>query len=70
MIDRISKQEAIEALSEGKKVSHRFFTKGEWMKLNPPFTLEFEDGMSCSSESFFAHRTNVEWETDWFIYNE
>lgn len=40
----MTSQEALQALEEGKKLSHRFFGKDEWMVQNDNRSYEFEDG--------------------------
>lgn len=40
----MTKEEAIRAMSEGKKVRHRYFSKDEWVTINSSGLYEFEDG--------------------------
>ena len=35
----MSKEEAIQAMKEGKKVTHRFFSSDEWMTIENGFLL-------------------------------
>lgn len=41
----MTKEEAIRAMSEGKKVRHRYFSKDEWVTINSSGLYEFEDGI-------------------------
>jgi hypothetical protein len=47
----MSKEEAIQAMKEGKKVTHRFFSSDEWMTIENGFLL-LEDGVRISLEDF------------------
>ena len=52
----MSKEEAIQAMKEGKKVTHRFFSSDEWMTIENGFLL-----LSCLLLFFrqrFLHRIN------------
>lgn len=48
----MSKEEAIQAMKEGKKVTHRFFSSDEWMTIENGFLL-LEDGVRISFGRFF-----------------
>lgn len=41
----MTKEEAIKAMSEGKKVRHRYFSRDEWVTMNSAGLYEFEDGV-------------------------
>ena len=64
----MTKQEAIQAMNEGKKVTHQHFTDDEWMKLAAPGLYEFEDGYEWPSLSFWEDRKDDSWETGWSIF--
>lgn len=65
--DIYTKEEAIQAMKEGKKVRHRYFSPKEWMKSNADgsiFTLE--DKVMCTSQQFWqAERQTKGWDIDW-----
>lgn len=63
----MNKQEAIQAMEEGKAVTHRLFTDEEWMKKLNRTTYEFEDGVLCPVSEFWAFRSIDEWEEGWDI---
>lgn len=65
----MTKQEAIQAMKEGKKVAHRYFSQGEWMKMVGK-GFEFEDGVQCDQDYFWMDRNDKYWETDWHIVEE
>ncbi|MEJ8803131.1 hypothetical protein [Pontibacter sp. H249] len=48
-MDNLTRQEAKDALLQGKKVRHKYYTPEEWLKLENG-TLKTEDG--CSHGSF------------------
>lgn len=49
-------EEAIRAMSEGKKVRHRYFSKDEWVTVNSSGLYEFEDGVKVDSSLFWMDR--------------
>jgi hypothetical protein len=53
----MSKEEAIQAMKEGKKVTHRFFSSDEWMTIENGFLL-LEEGVRISLEDFFNFRSD------------
>jgi hypothetical protein len=61
----MTKQEAIEAMQRGEKVTHRYFSDGESMTMIGPATLQFEDGVKCSFGLFWYDRPGKEWNNDW-----
>lgn len=67
--DNLTRAEAIQAMKEGKKVSHRYFTPDEFIYMEGD-TIHTEDGAQCSSKEFWSIRSNVMWEIDWNIYPE
>lgn len=64
----MNKIEAIKAMNEGKKVTHRNFLYHEWITMNDDSIL-FEDGLSCSQYEFWKYRTDESWNEDWEIFN-
>ena len=63
----MTKQEAIEAMQKGEKVTHRFFDIEEWITMigNRIFT---EEGYSASPVTFWGDRCSIQWESDWEIF--
>jgi len=61
------KAEAIQAMSEGKKVTHRHFTLYEWVTMTPDGNLLFDDGVKCSPMEFWRWRTDPTYDKDWMI---
>jgi hypothetical protein len=66
----LTKDEAIEAMLKGKKVTHLYFTDNEWTKLNGSFEIEFEDGVKINVDDFWKDRKMEGWQTGWSIYPE
>jgi len=64
----MTKQEAIEAMQKGEKVTHRYFSKYEWAKLEG-HSIITEDGVRITEKEFWSIRTNPAWEEDWSIFN-
>lgn len=66
----MTRDEAIKAMSEGKKVRHRYFGKDEWVTKSSNGLLTFEDGCSVSSELFWYDRKEEYWNDGWEIVDE
>lgn len=61
----MTKQEAIWAMEEGKKVTHRYFSSDEWISLVDRRIIS-EDGVR--HDSFWELHTDAAYETDWEIF--
>lgn len=59
----MTKEEAIRAMSEGKKVRH--FSKDEWVTINSSGLYEFEDGVKVDSSLFWMDRQD--WNDGWSL---
>jgi hypothetical protein len=67
----MTKEEAIEAMKKGYRVTHRFFSTNEWMTIRSGTKMyEFEDECICSPQLFWFDRKGPEWNIDWEIYND
>jgi hypothetical protein len=68
----MTKAEAIQAMEEGKKVTHRHFSPGEWMTMKKSvlegWMIHLEDGVMCKPAMFWSDRTNESWENDYKLY--
>jgi len=62
----VTKEEAISAMRDGKKVKHAFFTPDEWVKESGD-GYEFEDGCRCEIYEFWLHRIDDSWNNCWSI---
>lgn len=66
----MTKEEAILAMKAGKKVTHRYFLDDEFLGINKEGLYYFEDGVICSENEFWKHRT-AEWFNDgWGLFTE
>lgn len=63
----MTKEDAIRAMHEGKKVSHRFFSSSEWMTIQNGKFL-FEDDCICEFKQFWLDRTDSYWNDGWSIW--
>jgi hypothetical protein len=66
----MTKAEAIQAMSEGKKVTHYHFTPEEWMAMTSDGKYLFEDDVKCSPVEFWRWRTDPTYDNDWSLYIE
>jgi hypothetical protein len=64
--ENLTKEEAIQAMKEGHKVAHRYFSDDEWMTLDGDKFL-FEDGCRIHPYLFWIDRQSQEWNTDWRV---
>lgn len=63
----MSKEEAIQAMQEGKKVKHSYFSKDEWMTMQGNRII-LEDGCSCWAHEFWADRKGFGWSDGYSLY--
>ena len=65
----MNKQEAILAMQEGKKVTHRYFGANEWITMKDGMIV-LEDGVICPPEVFWQWRTDTCWDSGYELFNE
>lgn len=58
----MTREEAIKAMSEGKKVRHRYFGPDEWVSMNSNGLYVFEDG---DPSLFWMDRQESYWSEGW-----
>lgn len=61
----MTKEEAIKAMSEGKKVRHKYFGLDEWVTMTPDGLYLFEDGVKAKPSLFWKYRPESHWDKDW-----
>jgi len=67
----MTKEEAIEQMKLGKRLTHKHFTDNEWVKSNQDGTIIIlEDGAECPPHEFWRWRTNESWNNDWEFFNK
>jgi hypothetical protein len=64
----MTRAEAAQALKEGKKLTHRYFSPGEWVKGDGDKYL-FEDGVRCPPVFFWMDRQSEGFNDGWEILN-
>jgi hypothetical protein len=64
----MTRQEAIQALKEGKKVTHRHFNPDEYITYRDGRIRDEADNRLGSISDFMMFRQNPTFETDWEIY--
>jgi len=65
----MTKQEAVNAMREGKKVTHRFFSPEEWMTLLPNSNrILLEDGVQVHLFEFFEIRDSSLWDEGYSLF--
>jgi len=67
----MTKQEAITAMKEGKKVAHRYFLPHEWVIMGASEDgeniIKHEDGSTVLEDIFWELRNKKEWDIGWNI---
>lgn len=65
----MTKQEAIDAIHQGKRVTHRLFSSDEFIYLDSDQNeLRDENGYYLVFTEFWNIRQSPEWQTNWSIY--
>jgi hypothetical protein len=67
MTQGLTKTQAIHAMANGHKVSHKYFDESEWVRMIEGRYF-FEDGVNCAPHIFWQYRTTEQWETGWSIF--
>ena len=65
----MTKAEAVQAMINGEKVTHRHFSPNEWATMENG-KIVLEDGVRCDPSEFWRWRTNTIFDDDWSIYTE
>jgi hypothetical protein len=63
----MTKNEAICAMRNGKRMTHKWFTEEEWATIEGD-TIVFENGCQCSFDEFWRLRSDDSWLNDWSEY--
>lgn len=64
----MTRDEAIKALSEGKRLTHTYFSEGEWVEgINGTKDYRFECGGICPAKMFWAIRFTDGFNDGWTI---
>jgi hypothetical protein len=64
----MTKQEAIEAMKAGAKLTHRSFMQHEWITMEGNLTIVTEEGYAVSAVEFWKYRTYENFNDGWFIW--
>ena len=65
----MTKNEALEAMKQGKKLTHKNFTGDEWVTTGV-IGYRFEDNCQCDKLDFWRYRHDDSWSTGWSIFND
>ena len=63
----MNKEEAIEAMQEGNKITHANFAWDEWITMKGNRII-FEDGYSCWTHEFWADRKGFGWSDGYSLF--
>jgi hypothetical protein len=62
----MTKQQAVDAMREGHKVRHRYFTDDEWIAFKNGDFVDEQDYIM--GPEFWDFRKSEAWETGWSVY--
>jgi hypothetical protein len=65
----MTRDEIIQELIAGKKVTHDYFTDDEWLMMDGNMYL-LEDGVKLSPEEFWKYRQSDSYDNGWSIFND
>lgn len=65
----MTKTDAIIAMEQGKKITHRDFTPDEWMTMRKG-KIVLEDGVQCTPIEFWRWRTGSSWDDGYSLYEK
>lgn len=63
----MTKDEAIDAMKRGEKVTHRYFSNDEWMTIKDG-KIETEDGCRSTPFNFWLDRIGPPWQNGYSIF--
>lgn len=63
----MTKDEAIEAMKRGEKVTHEYFCSNEWMTIKDG-QMVFEDGIYCDPKYFWLDRRGEGWQQGYSLF--
>jgi hypothetical protein len=63
------KQQAIQEMMLGKKVTHRYFSPDEYITMDKGL-IYTEEGYSTTADLFWEDRQGKEWENDWSLFDK
>lgn len=67
----MTKQQAINAMIDGHKVTHQYFGETEWVKSSKNgLVYELEDGVKLYKNEFWKYRQGDGFEVGWEIFKE
>ena len=63
----MTRKDAIIAMREGKKVTHKYFTPEEWATQDHGLIL-LEDGVKCTAAEFWMDRQSKLFDDGWDLF--
>lgn len=66
-LQTMTKDEAIAAMRKGKKVTHKYFSRDEWVSMDGS-EIVTEEGYHVTMELFWDCRNQPYWNTGWKLW--
>ena len=64
----MTKKEAIYLMKQGVKITHKYFSKDEWMTMDKFDNIILEDGVIIGSYDFWSYTREDYWNDGYKIY--
>jgi len=61
----MTKEDAIELMKQGVKMTHAYFTPEEWVYIGKNGQYVLEDGVECHRQEFWQWRQAESWKDGW-----
>ena len=65
----MTKEEAIELMKKGVKMTHKYSTPEEWVYIGNDGKYVLEDGVECDKYEFWKWRIQEYWNDGWSEWN-
>jgi len=65
----MTKEQAIQLMCDGNKITHRYFSPDEWVTMVGD-KIHLEDGVVCDPEEFWKWRKDKMWDDGWSIFTK
>ena len=63
----MNREEAKQALIDGERLTHTYFSDDEWVESGAMGRYVFEDGCLCSYQEFWAYRKDKSFDEGWSV---
>jgi len=65
----MSREEAIQAMKQGERITHRYFSDDEFIYMDDPLEIKDESGYAFPAWLFWSHRNTEQWNDGFDLFN-